>query len=194
MSGKKPITGRTGVFIDFSNLFWQIKMIDPKTSTRTNYDICFIKLHDLLKTEHSPIFYNVYACQDNNAKQEPYLTKAAKHEKFLRFLEGTGYSVLRKDLKHIGSQAKCDTDVEITMDLHKYASDIDNIVLFSGDSDFLMAVKYFQSVGKYIHVYSFKSGLSWELKMFAMQNPRCNFTLLDGLRNKLERVKVTHTH
>ena len=90
---------------------------------------------------------------------------------------------------YCGTTTKCDTDVEITMDLHKHAPDIDNIVLFSGDSDFLGAVKHFQSIGKYIHIYSFKSGLAWELKLFAMQNPRCNYTLLDDLLDMLERVK-----
>ena len=122
-------------------------------------------------------------------KREPYITKAAKHGKFLNFLEGIGYNVIKKDLKHIGSETKCDTDVEIAMDLHKYAPDVDNIVLFTGDSDFLTAVKHFQSIGKYIHIYSFEDCLAWELKLFAIQNPRCNYTLLDNLRDKLEKLK-----
>ena len=187
MSGKKPSDGRTGVFIDFSNLFWAIKSHEPKTGARTNYDICFIKLRDFLKNEHSPVFYNFYACQDMQPKREPYITKAVRHAKFLRFLEGTGYNVIKKDLKYIGTETKCDTDVEITMDLHKYASDIDNIVLFTGDSDFLTAVKHFQSIGKYIHLYSFENCFAWELKLFAIQNPRCNYTMLDDLRSVLEK-------
>ncbi len=189
MSGKTPKDGRTGVFIDFSNLFWQVKMINPKTNKRINYDICFEKLKEFLKVNHSPIFYNVYACQDISPKKEPYITKSAKHAKFLRFLEGKGYNVIKKDLKYIGNQTKCDTDVEITMDLHKHLPDIDNIVLFSGDSDFLSAAKYFQSIGKYVHVYSFDSGLAWELRIFAFQTPRFNFTILDSLKGDLERVK-----
>lgn len=189
MSGKKPIDGRTGVFIDFSNLFWQVKMKNPKTNERINYDIDFLKLRNFLKTEHSPVFYNFYACQDLQPKKEPFITKAATHKKFLNFIAGIGYNVALKDLKHVGTTTKCDTDVEITMDLHKHAPDTDNIVLFSGDSDFLEAVKYFQSIGKYIHIYSFKSGLAWELKLFAIQNSRCNYTLLDDLRDELERIK-----
>ena len=187
MSGQTPKNGRTGVFIDFSNLFWSIKKKDPLTGLRVNYDIDFLKLKQYLKDRHTPVFYNVYACQDNQAKVEPYITRAAKHRKFLNFLKGTGYTVMEKDLKHIGSQAKCDTDVEITMDLHKYVNDIDNIVLITGDSDFLTAVQHFQSVGKYLHIYSFASGLAWELKTLALQTPRINYTLFDSLKSQLEK-------
>jgi len=168
-------------------------MRDKKTGNRINYDICFIKLREFLKEKHSPVFYNVYVCEDNNPKKEPYITAAKKHAKFLNFLEGTGYNVIRKDLKHIGTQAKCDTDVEITMDLHKYAPDIDNIVLFSGDSDFQRAAEHFQSIGKYMHIYSFDSGLAWELRTFAFQTPRFNFTLLDHLKDQLERIRQLPT-
>jgi len=189
MSGALPTTGRTGLFIDFSNLFWAIKRIDSKTGKRLNYDICFKKLRHYLKERHAPVFYNVYACEDTQPTKEPFITKAQKFSKFLNFLSGTGYNVIRKDLKHIGETTKCDTDVEITMDLHRHVNDMENIILFSGDSDFLVAVQHFQSIGKYVHIYSFASGLSWELKTFAIQNPRCNFTLLDDLRTELEKEK-----
>ncbi len=178
---------RTGVFIDFSNLFWAIKRTDPKTGARLNYDICYIKLRQFLKSQHKPTFYNVYVCQDRNPKTEPYITRAAKMAKFVNFLRGTGYTIVDKDLKIIGHETKCDTDVEITMDLHKHVNDLDNIVVFTGDSDFVSAVKHFQSVGKNIHIYSFKSSLAWELKTLAMQTPRVSFTLLDNLRDVLEK-------
>jgi uncharacterized LabA/DUF88 family protein len=189
MSGKRPTSGRTGVFIDFSNLFRAIGTKNVVTNQPINYPICYIKLREYLKENHSaPIFYNVYACTDTAPKVEPYITRALKHNKFLNFLVGTGYNVIKKDLKHLPNTTKCDTDVEITMDLHKFQVDLDNIVLFTGDSDFLTAVRHFQSIGKYVHIYAFASGLSWELKVFAQQNPRCNYTLLDDLRPLLEKV------
>lgn len=189
MSGKKSLEGRTGVFIDFSNLFRAIGLKDEKTNKQVNYSICYIKLREYLKNQHnSPIFYNVYVCVDTIPKVEPYITRALKHGKFLNFLSGIGFNVIKKDLKHLQNTTKCDTDVEITMDLHKFNPDLDNIVLFTGDSDFLTAVKHFQLEGKYIHIYSFASSLSWELKVFAQQNPRCNYTLLDDLKHLLEKV------
>jgi len=189
MSGKKSINGRSGVFIDFSNLFRSIGKKDEVTNEKINYDICYIKLRQFLKEQHnSPVFYNVYACVDTIPKIEPYITRALKHKRFLKFLSGVGYNVIQKDLKYLQNTTKCDTDVEITMDLHKFDPDIDNIILFTGDSDFLKAVQHFQSKGKYVHIYAFKCSLSWELKTFSYQNPRCNFTFLDDIKPIIERI------
>ncbi|MBI2038694.1 MAG: hypothetical protein HYT22_00205 [Candidatus Niyogibacteria bacterium] len=78
-------------------------MTDAETERRINYDIDFVKLRDLLKSEHSPVFYNFYACQDIQAKREPYITRAVRHRKFLDFVGGIGYNVVKKDLKYIGT-------------------------------------------------------------------------------------------
>jgi uncharacterized LabA/DUF88 family protein len=188
MSGKKPNGGRTGVFVDFSNLFHAIGRKDSTTGKRLSYDICYIKLRQYLEENHAtPVFYNVYVCVDAHPKTEPHITRAKKHGAFLNWLMGHGYTVIKKDLKYLGGTTKCDTDVEITMDLHKYVNDIDNIILFTGDSDFLSAVQYFQSIGKYVHIYSFQCSVSWELTLFAQQNPRCNYTLLDTIRMCIEK-------
>ena len=141
-----------------------------------------------MKKNYSPVFYNYYVCEDNISKIEPYLSRANKQKDFIKKLEGFGYNVKKKDLKILkDGGAKCDTDVEIVMDFHKYATDIDNIILFSGDSDFKSAVEAFHGMGKHIRVYAFKTSLSWELKDFAIKNPRCNYRLLDDLRDKIER-------
>ena len=179
---------RTGVFIDGSNLLWAMKAKDDN-GVRKNYNICFKKLKEFLKNNYSPVFYNYYVCVDTAPVREPYITSATKAKKFHNFLEGIGYNVKKKDLKILKcGDTKCDTDVEVVMDLHKHAADIDNIILFTGDSDFKSAIEGFHSQGKHIRVYSFKSSLSWELKEFSIQNTRCNYKLLDELRDKLERV------
>ncbi|KKW15515.1 MAG: hypothetical protein UY54_C0008G0006 [Parcubacteria group bacterium GW2011_GWA2_50_10b] len=189
MTSKKVKEVRTGVFIDGSNLLWAMIRKDDK-GDKINYDICFEKLKEFLKKNYSPVFYNYYVCEDNVATSEPYLSRSIKQKNFLKRLEGYGYSVKRKDLKVLKSGgAKCDTDVEIVLDLHKYKDDIDNIILFSGDSDFRGAVETFFNMGKHIRIYSFKSSLSWELKEFAIKNPRCNYKLLDELKDKLERIR-----
>lgn len=182
-------TLKTGVFIDGSNLLWAIKMKKEKTGSKINFPICFIKLKQYLERRYSPLFCNYYACEDYRATKEPYISKAEKQKKFHRFLEGQGYKVVRKELKHLRDDTtKCDTDVEITMDIHKHIKEIDKIVLFSGDSDFFTAVKYFQSIGKHIIIFAFKNSLSWELKDFSIKNPRCDYKLLDELKNDLERT------
>ena len=177
--------------MDGSNLLWAMKA-RGKDGNKINYNICFFKLKKFLKKNYSPVFYNYYACEDNVSTKEPYLSKALKQKKFLKRLEGFGYNVKRKDLKLLKcGNTKCDTDVDIAMDFYKYSVDIDNIILFSGDSDFKPAIEIFHSMGKHIRIYSFKNSLSWELKEFAIKNTRCNYKLLDELKSKIEREDVT---
>jgi uncharacterized LabA/DUF88 family protein len=78
-------------------------------------------------------------------------------------------------------------DIEIVMDLRNYEDDIDCIILFSGDSDYLKAVEYYWLKGKFIRFFSFEELLSWELKTFAINNPRCNYKLINEIREKIER-------
>lgn len=188
MTSNKIKKVRTGVFIDGSNLFWAVNMRDRNTGEKIHFQICFEKLKKYLKRQYSPVFYNYYACEDNKPRNEIYEKKALGQKKFHNKLDGLGYNVSRKDLKYIGKNTKGDTDIEIAMDMNKLVNDYDNIVLFSGDSDFLSAIKFFHSIGKYIRIYSFNKTLSWELKDFAIKNPRCNYKLLDELRSELEFV------
>ncbi len=189
MTSQRVKAIRTGVFIDGSNILWAMKAKDEKTGEKLNYNICFEKLKKFLRKNYSPVFYNYYACEDNVSKNEPFLERSIKQKKFFNKLEGFGYNVKRKDLKILQcGDTKCDTDMEIGMDLYKHVNDIDNIILFSGDSDFKVAVETFHSMGKHIRIYSFKSSLSYELKEFAIKNPRCNYKLLDDLRDKIERI------
>lgn len=187
MSSDKVKSIRTGVFIDGSNLFWAMNMRNDITGEKSHYNICFEKLREFLKHKYSPVFLNYYGVEDNNPKSEPYITRALGNKKFHKRLDGLGYNVLRKNLKYIGDDVtKGDTDMEIGIDMNKYENDYDNIVLISGDSDFLSAIEYFHSKGKHIRIYSFEKTLAWELKEFAIKNPRCNYKLLDDLKDKLE--------
>ena len=112
MSGKRATAGRTGVFIDFSNLFGAIGKKDSKTGEQVNYFVCYQKLREYLEGVHnSPVFYNLYACVDSNPKAEPYITRSKKHASFLNFLSGIGYNVIKKELKYLpNNTTKCDTD------------------------------------------------------------------------------------
>jgi len=178
---------RAGIFIDGSNLLWSMKSKGSR-GEKENYDICFERLMTLLRDTYSVSFCNYYVCEDKGAVLEPYLTRARSQGKFFNRLEGFGYHVIRKDLKHVGGVTKCDTDVEIVMDMHKQEQHIDLIVLFSGDSDFRSALQYFHSQGKHIHIYCFANFLSWELREFASNNHHCGYTLLGEMRNGIERV------
>jgi uncharacterized LabA/DUF88 family protein len=184
MVSSKVKQARTGVFIDGSNLFWAAKK-------DLGWQIDYKKLKEYLKKYYSPIFYNYYGCQDIKPSSDDFKRKAKGQEKFYNILEGLGYNVEKKPLKYLNNHdTKCDTDVEITVDIKNTLDDLNNIILFSGDSDFLKVIEDCHSRNKYIRIFSFKRTLAWELKTFAIKNPRCNYKLLDDLREELEFLPV----
>ncbi|KKU19699.1 MAG: hypothetical protein UX31_C0025G0012 [Candidatus Nomurabacteria bacterium GW2011_GWA1_46_11] len=100
-----------------------------------------------------------------------------------------GYNVTTKPLKYMTSGTKCDMDVDLVVSVYEYIDSLDTIVLFSGDSDYLSAITKFHSLGKQVIIYSFAEYLAWELKAFAIKNPRCRYVELDPLRSELELPK-----
>lgn len=171
---------KTGVFIDGSNMLWGSK--------ESGIKIDWQKMKDFLEESFSPIVFNYYACEDNNPSTDKYLERTKSHKKFLNKLEGIGYKVIRKDLKHLQcGKTKCDMDVELTMDIRNYEKDINCIILFTGDSDYLSAVEYYWNSGMYIRIFSFEELLSWELKTFAIKNPRCSYKTINSIKDKISR-------
>ncbi len=104
-----------------------------------------------------------------------------KMASFLRALDHIGFTVITKHLKVIKiDQAhplhrehqyteiyKSNFDVEVTADMLLERGNIDDIILFSGDSDFAYVVKKLKDVGKRVIVFSSRKTLSWELKLMA---------------------------
>lgn len=185
MSSNKVKNVRTGIFIDGSNINWALKNLGEE-----KWMIDYIKLRKYLKKHYTPIFYNYYGCVDEDPSSERFKLRADKQIKFYKKLEGFGYNVITKPLKYLSTGAtKGDMDVEITVDMMNSLDDVDNIILFSGDSDFLSMVKDAHSDGKYIRIFSLEGSLSWELKTFAIKNPRCNYIIIDKLKSEIEYIK-----
>jgi len=177
---------KTGVFIDGANLFWACKK-------DKNWPIDFKKLKEYLKKYYSPIIYNYYGCEDKNPSTQDFKKKADGQLKFYNKLEGLGYKIIKKPLKYIKENnkfhTKCDMDVDIAIDMKNSLKDLERIILFTGDSDFLKAVSDCRIFSKSIKIYSFKNTLAWELKLFAIKNTRCSFKYLDDLKSELEFIK-----
>jgi uncharacterized LabA/DUF88 family protein len=187
MTNEKAKKLRAGVFIDGSNLFWAMNKKNSNGES-VNYKISFGKLKDYLKKRFSPVFYQYYACEDDKpSSYSDYEVRAQGQKKFHQKLEGLGYTVIRKSLKHLNcGSTKCDMDVEIAMAMHKYIDDYDLIILISGDSDFHTAIETFHGMGKSVRIFSFSTNLSWELREFAIKNPRSSFKLFDDLKSEIE--------
>lgn len=91
-----------------------------------------------------------------------------EHDKFLTILKKTGYKLVTKPLKLIrdknkGHLRKANFDVEIAVEAIKFLKEFDNLILFSGDSDFDYLLKEAKTNGKKIIVVSMKYLVSREL-------------------------------
>ncbi len=180
---------RTGVFIDGSNLFWGAK--------RSSFFIDYAKLKKYLADHYKVSFFNFYGCEDINPSNDLYRTKAASQQKFYQRLNGMGFDVKLKPLKYMrDGTTKGDMDVNIATDLRNYENDVECLIFFTGDSDFLSLVEQYWTLGKYIRIFSYRDFLSWELKEFAIKKPRCSYKCLEDIRGEIEYVKpppLVHT-
>lgn len=100
---------------------------------------------------------------------------------FLRYLNAIGVKAITKPLKKIaldlgdshikltgqGYVYKANFDVEITADILLEIGEIKEVILFSGDSDFVHLVKRLRDLGKKVTIYSSRKTISWELKLEA---------------------------
>ncbi|MBU4339277.1 NYN domain-containing protein [Candidatus Parcubacteria bacterium] len=70
----------------------------------------------------------------------------------------------------------------MTADILLDRSQIDEILLFSGDSDFDYLAKKLRDLGKKVVVFSSRKMLSWELKLTAQR-----YVFFEDLRERIER-------
>lgn len=157
------------------------------------------KLKNYLKNRYKPQFYKFYGSVDTEPKTEVFTRRAKIQAKMYAKLTGMGYDVITKPLKYIKNddgtfKTKGDMDIELTMGIIDALSDLDTIVLISGDSDYHTAIQSFHAQGKYIRIYSFDDLLSWELRSFAMKNTRCSFVILDSLKEDIQYKSLTGGH
>lgn len=184
MTSAKVQTVRTGVFIDGSNLFHGAR------STRLFID--YEKLKSYLNAHYKTSFFNFYGCEDTQPSSDVFRAKAVSQQKFHQRLTGLGYDVKLKPLKYlIDGSTKGDMDVNIATDLRNYENDVECLIFFTGDSDFLPLVEQYWNMGKFIRIFSYESFLSWELKTFAIQKPRCSYKLIEDIRQEIEFIRPT---
>lgn len=119
-----------------------------------------------------------------------------KMRKYLSYLDRIGFVVITKPLKKIKIQDsepafkiyktkfiyKANFDVEIATDILLDKSPIEEIVLFSGDSDFRYLVEKLKSIGKKLIVFASKKTLSWELKLETDE-----VIYFEGIEDKIKR-------
>jgi uncharacterized LabA/DUF88 family protein len=125
-----------------------------------------------------------------------YMEKRRKDLDFLRFLNRTGYYVVTKPVRVYrdyltGEIAiKADLDIEIVLDMIKLADYCDEIVLVSGDGDFIPVVKELQGRGVRVIVMTTLSKEAQNRGYKASEeliDTADEFIELEELRNKISR-------
>jgi len=106
-----------------------------------------------------------------------------KMASFLRYLDNVGITPFTKPIKVIklndkhplkqlykySEMYKSNCDVEITTDILLERKDIDEIILFTGDSDFQYLIKKLKDLGKRVVIFSSRKTISWEIKLEASE-------------------------
>lgn len=91
--------------------------------------------------------------EETQKEYEDYMEKRRKDLDFLRFLNRSGYNVIKKPVKvykdYLTGEllVKADLDIEIVIDMLKLTPHIDEAVLVSGDGDFIPVIQEVQSRG-----------------------------------------------
>jgi uncharacterized LabA/DUF88 family protein len=162
------------VYIDGANMFYAQKHL--------SWNLDWGKIKDLLEKDKEIVEWRYYvAVKEGDEKMLGYL----------RYLNAIGFSAITKPLKKIKISAaseeisyiyKANFDVEITADILLEKSKLDEIIMFSGDSDFEYLVKRLKDLGRKVRVYSSRKTISWELKLAASA-----VVYLEDLKEKIKR-------
>lgn len=143
---------RVGVFIDTQNLYHSAKNI---YHARVNFGNV---LKDSVAGRHLI-----------RARAYVVTTESGEEKGFFEALEKIGIETRTKDLQiFFGGAKKADWDVGLAVDAITAAPNLDTVVLFTGDGDFIPLVQYLQvHDGCQVEVVSFGKSTSGRLKEVA---------------------------
>ena len=160
------------VYVDGANMFY--------AQRKLGWSFDWAKIRRFLETERRIMEWRYYlGVKEGDEKMSSYL----------RYLDAIGFSVFTKPLKKIKTGPdqyvyKANCDVELAVDAITDKADMDEIVLWSGDSDFKYLVQKLKSVGRNVSIFSSRKTVSWELKLEARR-----VTYLEDIRAEIERAK-----
>lgn len=155
---------RVFVFIDASNLWATQK-------TKGNmFDLA--KLKNYLKDKHEATELKIYYYDAYPAPNTRDRSIDGKFRFYVFLEKSLGFIVRKKALKQIRTETdhgiiikeKGNMDVEMAIDVVNQINNYDEMILFSGDSDFLSLINFARNGGKSTFVYSTDNNVSRELK------------------------------
>lgn len=167
------------VYIDGANMFYAQKKLG------WNFD--WSKIKDYIEAEKEVAEWKYYAALKKDDD---------KMQSYLKYLDTIGFDALTKPLKKIKISNddvlfqiyqsnyifKANFDVEITTDILLDKSNLDEIIIFTGDSDFEYLIKKLKDIGRKIIIFSSRKTISWELKLAAS-----DINYLEDIKDKIKR-------
>lgn len=184
---------RVGVYIDGSNIYHGGKEVGWKVN--------YAQLREFIERKYIISIISYYNCTGyKQDKEGKYLKdKLGKYIldpgalKFENFLRGIGIRVVTKPLKFIKGneqQPSNKTDGELMLDAFIERHRWDELILLAGDCDYERLVKQLISEPKPVHIFSFDTRMSYELRVLALQSPFVTYTRLEDLESLLKYKKT----
>ena len=160
---KKPVAK---VYIDGANVFY--------TQKKLGRSLDWQKVKNYFSESRDIIEYRYYV----GVKKDDEAIK-----KYLKYLDQINFVAVSKPLKVIQADNqhplnqlykyrqiyKCNFDVEIATDISFDRAVLDEVILFSGDSDFRYLADKIKNVGKKFTVFASRKTIAWELKLSASE-------------------------
>lgn len=170
---------KTKVYIDGANFFYIQKKL--------GWSLDWKKVKKFLEKDRNIVELRYYT----GIKEDD-----EKMKKFLEYLEKLGYTIITKPLKVIKvpddklkpkineyhEVYKSNFDVEISVDILIEKDSLDEIILFSGDSDFEYLVKKLKDLKKNVVIFASRGALSKELK-----SEGSRFLFLENIKSKIKK-------
>ena len=186
-----PIKSKALILIDDSNLYYGFR--------KCGWEFDYIKFYDWLINQFEPIgiyFFGGIISKKTFFDRHPTHTlngfiKAKKErESFFKILKIKGFNVKTKPVSSVYDSTKgdfnrkCNFDVEMTIIALDKISEYQELVLCSGDGDFIKLLKYVKGKYKKTTIIAHKHRLNSELEETA------NRTIyIETLRAELEKKK-----
>jgi len=147
----KHIGQKVGVLIEVQNLYHSARNL---YGARVN----FREILKLAVSQRNLIRAFAYVVRTKTGEEKPFFDALVK----------LGIETRVKDLQeYFDGLKKADWDVGLAVDAIKISSNIDTIVLVSGDGDFVPLVEYLKNQGKRVEVMAFSRSASSHLREVA---------------------------
>ncbi len=180
---------KVGVYIDGSNIYhggkdvgWQVNYYLLRQFIERKYVISIISYYNSTGYKQDK-----KKCYLKDKKGNYVLDPAAL--RFENTLRGIGIRVVTKPLKFIeGDEHKpaSKLDGDLMIDAILEHPQWDELLLLAGDCDYEKLVKQIISLPKPVHIFSYNTRMSHELRVLAFNSPYVTYTKLEDLENILK--------